>query len=179
MNHEYSVGVDVWSAGCILAECCLREVLFRGRDYLEQTRLICEGLGAPSAATLARTVESRAAAEYISRFPPTPSKPVSARLPAGTEPSASALLMRLLAFDAAARPSAAEALSAPYFESLRGLNEEPDAPPLDFAFEEEGVGEKELVDLVHSEMECFHPELVRGGGLGGGALPQAPSSCEL
>ena len=172
-NHSYGAGVDMWSIGCVLGECLLRAVLFQGKDYLEQTRLILEGIGAPSAETLARTVESRAAAEYIRLSRTAGRNPVARRMPTSAEPTAIALLIKLLAFDAAQRPSAASALDDTYFASLRGLNDEPDAPPFDFDFEEEGVGEDALRALVHEEMARFHPELQLA------AAPQPPSSCEL
>ena len=40
VGAEYGRAVDVWSAGCILAEMLGRSPLFPGRDALEQLRLI-------------------------------------------------------------------------------------------------------------------------------------------
>ena len=159
-NRAYGQGVDLWSVGCIIAECLSREVLFKGNDYLVQTRLIIEALGAPSAAALERLVESPAAREYIQtvgeRFPVV--APVASRMPAETAPAALDLLSRLLVFDAAERPSASQLLGHEWFHELRGLNDEPEAPRFDFDFEAEGVSAAEIRALVHEEMCHFHPE---------------------
>ncbi|CAE7026240.1 MPK11, partial [Symbiodinium sp. KB8] len=42
---NYTSKVDVWAVGCIMAELVRRKVLFPGRDYLDQLRLIMELLG--------------------------------------------------------------------------------------------------------------------------------------
>ena len=41
-NSTYDQGIDIWSVGCILAECLGRKALLPGRDYLQQLRLIIE-----------------------------------------------------------------------------------------------------------------------------------------
>lgn len=161
-NREYGQGVDLWSVGCILGECLSREVLFPGKDYLMQTRLIVQALGAPDEAALTRLVESVAAREYIQLVGQTSAwRPVARRMPEGTALAALDLMEQLLAFDAAGRPSAAQALGHPWFAALKGLNPEPGAPPFDFDFEEEGVSDPELRQLVYGEMHRFHPELLR------------------
>ena len=56
---NYGGAVDVWSAGCILAELCLNgKPLFAGKTELEQLSLIIELLGTPSQDTW----------EYLSNF---------------------------------------------------------------------------------------------------------------
>jgi serine/threonine protein kinase len=140
--------------------------LFKGKDYLHQTRLVIEALGAPSAETIARTVDHPAAAAFISSLPSEPRHAPAARMPEGTDPHALDLLTRLLAFDAAQRPTAADSLDHEFFAALRGLNDNPVAPPFDFAFEEEGVTEERLRALVWEEMRAFHPTL--------GPPPHAP-----
>ena len=47
-NETYGPEIDIWSVGCILAECLGRKALLPGRDYLQQLRLIIETLGAPT-----------------------------------------------------------------------------------------------------------------------------------
>jgi mitogen-activated protein kinase 1/3 len=46
----YGKPVDMWSVGCIFAELLLRKPLFRGRNYIDQLKLIIELLGKPSEA---------------------------------------------------------------------------------------------------------------------------------
>ena len=36
LSREYEAAVDVWSAGCIMAELLGRKPIFRGRDYIHQ-----------------------------------------------------------------------------------------------------------------------------------------------
>lgn len=46
--QRYDEKVDVWSAGCILAEMLLGRVLFPGRNHIHQFTLIAKLLGKPS-----------------------------------------------------------------------------------------------------------------------------------
>jgi len=48
---RYATSVDMWSAGCILAELVLRKPLFPGKTELEQLDLVFRVMGTPSAAT--------------------------------------------------------------------------------------------------------------------------------
>lgn len=172
-NREYDQGVDLWSVGCILAECLSRTVLLPGKDYLHQTKLIVEALGVPPPEVLARTVENVAAREYISAAGRTLScRPPAERMPAESDPLALDLMTRLLAFDSKDRPSATEALDHSYFRPLKGLNDEPDAPPFDFDFEQEDVSGDELRLLIWEEMRRFHPEVAQVPPTGGESMPE-------
>lgn len=44
---KYTTAVDMWAAGCILAEMVLRSPLFPGCNTQQQLELICSGLGKP------------------------------------------------------------------------------------------------------------------------------------
>ena len=44
---EYTVAIDVWSCGCILAELLGRKPLFPGKDYVHQLNLITKVIGTP------------------------------------------------------------------------------------------------------------------------------------
>ncbi|CAI2350302.1 unnamed protein product [Caenorhabditis sp. 36 PRJEB53466] len=46
--QEYDASVDVWSAGCIIAEMIRRHVVFPGRDSAHQLKLYCRCFGAPT-----------------------------------------------------------------------------------------------------------------------------------
>ena len=48
MQEYYNAEIDVWSVGCIMGEMLNRRVLFRGKSYLEQLKLICDLLGRPA-----------------------------------------------------------------------------------------------------------------------------------
>lgn len=125
-NAAFSTGVDMWSAGCILAELLGRRTLLLGRDYLQQLRMILELCGPPSAEDLA-TVENPQAVEYIQGVVSAPSFPgregtqrsrLEQRLPDAPD-AALDLLCELLAFRADRRISADRALEHPFFAALR------------------------------------------------------------
>lgn len=44
---KYSYSVDVWSAGCVVAELELHRPLFPGKTELEELDMICRSLGTP------------------------------------------------------------------------------------------------------------------------------------
>jgi len=46
--RTYGTAVDVWSAGCILAELIRRRPLFCGRNFAEQLKIIVSVLGTPT-----------------------------------------------------------------------------------------------------------------------------------
>jgi len=48
---KYGTAVDIWSAGCILAELILGKPLFTGKTEMEQLQLIFEMLGTPTPET--------------------------------------------------------------------------------------------------------------------------------
>ena len=73
-NAQYDMAIDIWSVGCILAECLGRKALLPGKDYLQQLRLIIETLGQPSASDLA-VVENPSAVDYINALPKKPKVP--------------------------------------------------------------------------------------------------------
>ena len=47
-EDDYSMAVDLWSCGCILAELLGRKPIFPGEDYIHQLQCIVEILGTPS-----------------------------------------------------------------------------------------------------------------------------------
>lgn len=46
--RRYGLEVDMWSAGCIVAEMLTGQPLFRGTDHIDQYRRIIDLLGSPS-----------------------------------------------------------------------------------------------------------------------------------
>lgn len=47
-EYHYSVELDIWSVGCIMAEMFLREPLFQGKSELEQLDIIFKAIGSPT-----------------------------------------------------------------------------------------------------------------------------------
>jgi len=50
-EYHYSVELDIWSVGCIMAEFFLREPLFQGKSELEQLDIIFKTVGSPTEET--------------------------------------------------------------------------------------------------------------------------------
>jgi len=156
-NATYDQGIDIWSVGCILAECLGRKALLPGRDYLQQLRLIIETLGRPSAQDLS-IIENPQAREYIEALPKRNPTPFSTLYP-NANPLAIDLLEKMLVFDPRGRISASVALEHEYLRALHNVNDEPTAPPFDFTFEEKEVTENDLRGLIWAQVQKFHPEL--------------------
>ncbi|KAL0292462.1 UNVERIFIED_CONTAM: putative serine/threonine-protein kinase [Sesamum calycinum] len=107
----YGVGVDLWSAGCILAELLAGKPILRGRTEVEQLHKIFKLCGSPTEeywkksrlpnATLYKPQQpyKRCLAETFKDFPP----------------SALALIETLLAIDPDARGTATAALNSEFF----------------------------------------------------------------
>ncbi|KAE9618998.1 putative protein-serine/threonine kinase CMGC-CDK-CRK7-CDK9 family [Lupinus albus] len=108
---EYGVGVDLWSAGCILGELLAGKPIMPGRTEVEQLHKIYKLCGSPSDeywkksklpnATLFKPREpyKRYIKETFKRFPP----------------SALSLIDTLLAIDPSERMSASDALRSEFF----------------------------------------------------------------
>ncbi|XP_017227312.1 probable serine/threonine-protein kinase At1g54610 [Daucus carota subsp. sativus] len=108
---DYSVGIDLWSAGCILAELLAGKPIMPGRTEVEQLHKIYKLCGSPSDeywkksklpnATLFRPREpyKRCISETFKAFPP----------------SSLPLIETLLAIDPAERKTATHALKTEFF----------------------------------------------------------------
>ena len=134
-NSTYDQGIDIWSVGCILAECLGRKALLPGRDYLQQLRLIIETLGAPTPKDL-KIIENPQAVEYIQALPKKAAPAFTALYP-NANPLAIDLMQKMLVFDPSGRISAATALEHEYLRALHNVNDEPSASTFDFSFEEQ------------------------------------------
>merc|ERR1711998_535330 len=156
-NESYDQAIDMWSVGCILAECLGRKALFPGKDYLQQLRMIIDVLGTPTKQELA-FVNNPQAVHYITQLGKRIKKPFSELYPKSNL-LATDLLSQLLCFDPSQRITAAAALPHPYFEELHIPEDEPTAPPFDFDFEREDISAAELRRLVYAEVCHFHPQL--------------------
>lgn len=118
---DYDEKVDIWSAGCILAELLLGKALFPGTNDLEQLRLIFKLMGTPGEHNW----------EGIYDFPKIKAKEVEIGEPMKAElrdkygsderftssPSSLALIERLLELDPKKRWRAKQALGSQYFRA--------------------------------------------------------------
>lgn len=149
-KEGYGAAVDVWSAGCILAELLGRRPLFAGRDYIDQLQRIVALLGVKGSTsksskssesergsketstsssdddlTLSWVPEGRARA-YVAALPRPSSPPEWQSLYPDASAGALDLLPRLLALDPRDRISVDEALAHPWLLPLADPEGEPE-----------------------------------------------------
>ena len=124
---KYDEGVDMWSAGCLLAELLLGKPAFQGQTEVEQLHRIFQTCGSEGAASVAERLGG-----YTIGAPSGPTYPRRLRerfaeSPNIVDPHALDLVDALLSLDPRDRGSAAEAMRNPYFTA------EPAPEPLSLA----------------------------------------------
>ena len=122
---QYTTVVDVWSAGCILAELCLGRPLVAGKTEIDQLTLIADVTGTPTDDdTLAYlSTLKRVRAGELTLPSPRPSKldKYASKMPL----EALRLLQKTLEWDPRRRVTAANALRHRYFRSAPYPAEDP------------------------------------------------------
>lgn len=162
MTHftKYSTAIDIWSAGCIFAEMLGKgRPLFPGKDGYDQLQLMTSILGSPSEEAISK-VQSARVRDHFRQLPRRKGLPFSQIFPTA-EPDAWSLLEWLLQFDPARRPSAAQALSHPYFRELYDDDQESVVRPIpqhEFAFERLKLNPEAMRKLFLEEVLLYHPD---------------------
>jgi len=115
---EYTTAIDVWSAGCVLAELLLGQPLFPGESGVDQLVEIIKVLGTPTREEIKCMNPNYT--EF--KFPQIKAHPwhkiFHKRMPA----EAVDLVSRLLQYSPKLRSTALEALIHPFFDELRDPN---------------------------------------------------------
>ncbi|KAL2456404.1 Shaggy-related protein kinase iota [Abeliophyllum distichum] len=143
---EYTMSIDIWSAGCVLAELLLGQPLFPGENAVDQLVEIIKVLGTPTR----EEVRCMNPSYNDFRFPQIKAHPWHKVFHKRMPPEAIDLASRLLQYSPSLRCSALEACAHPFFDELR----EPNArllngcpfPPL-FNFKQELAGAS--LDLIY------------------------------
>ncbi|CAA2977954.1 shaggy-related protein kinase eta-like isoform X1 [Olea europaea var. sylvestris] len=148
---EYTMTIDIWSAGCVLAELLLGQPLFPGENAVDQLVEIIKVLGTPTREEI-RCMNPN----YTDfRFPQIKAHPWHKVFHKRMPPEAIDLASRLLQYSPSLRCTALEACAHPFFNELR----EPNArlpngrpfPPL-FNFKQELAGASpELINRLIPE----------------------------
>ncbi|KAL8498508.1 hypothetical protein ACS0TY_021731 [Phlomoides rotata] len=153
---NYTAAIDVWSAGCILAEIMTREPLFPGHNYVHQLKLITQLLGTPDETSL-KFLRVENARRYVKQLPQFPKQHFPTRFP-NVSPLALDLLGKMLVFDPEKRVTVDEALCHPYFSVLHELNDEPIcSTPFTFDFEQPSITEENVKELIWRESVLSNP----------------------
>ncbi|XP_048971169.1 mitogen-activated protein kinase 12 isoform X3 [Canis lupus baileyi] len=152
---RYTQTVDIWSAGCIMAEMITGKTLFKGSDHLDQLKEIMKVTGTPPAEFVQR-LQSAEAKNYMKGLPELQKKDFASIL-TNASPLAVNLLEKMLVLDAEQRVTAAEALTHPYFESLQDTEEEPKAQKYDESFDDVDRTLDEWKRVTYKEVLSFKP----------------------
>jgi serine/threonine protein kinase len=113
-NDFYEIGIDLWSAGCVIAEMARGTPLFAADSDLDLIHKVFSALGTPPSDVLQEFGDVKSGKVSIPVFPPADSETLL-----GTrDPLLINLVERLLAIDPRRRITAKEALRHPYFDTL-------------------------------------------------------------
>ncbi|KAL6975965.1 Shaggy-related protein kinase zeta [Sarracenia purpurea var. burkii] len=148
---EYSTSIDIWSAGCVLAELLLGQPLFPGENAVDQLVEIIKVLGTPTREEIRCMNPS-----YTDfRFPQIKAHPWHKVFHKRMPPEAIDLASRLLQYSPSLRCTALEACAHPFFDELREPNARlPNGRPLPnlFNFKQELAGASpELINRLIPE----------------------------
>ncbi|RZC43863.1 hypothetical protein C5167_036812 [Papaver somniferum] len=148
---EYTTSIDIWSAGCVLAELLLGQPLFPGESAVDQLVEIIKVLGTPTREEI-RCMNPNYT-EF--RFPQIKAHPWHKVFHKRMPPEAIDLASRLLQYSPGIRCTALEACSHPFFDELREPNARlPNGRPLPplFNFKQELSGDSpELINRLIPE----------------------------
>uniref|UniRef100_A0AAQ4QXT2 [tau protein] kinase n=1 Tax=Gasterosteus aculeatus aculeatus TaxID=481459 RepID=A0AAQ4QXT2_GASAC len=115
---DYTANIDIWSAGCVLAELLLGQPIFPGDSGVDQLVEIIKVLGTPTREQIREMNPNYT--EF--KFPQIKAHPWTKVFKPRTPPEAIALCSRLLEYTPASRFSPLEACSHAFFEELRQPN---------------------------------------------------------
>lgn len=115
---EYTVSIDVWSTGCVIAELMLGEPLFAGESGIDQLVEIIKVLGTPTQEQVLKM--NPKAEEY--KFPNIKALPWAKVFKRKVDPMAIDLISKVLVYPPHERLRPLEALLHPFFNELRNQN---------------------------------------------------------
>ncbi|XP_035505089.1 mitogen-activated protein kinase 12b [Scophthalmus maximus] len=152
---HYTQTVDIWSAGCIMAEMLLGKPLFKGSDHLDQLREIMKITGTPSGDFVVK-LQSQDAKNYIRSLPKVLKKDLHAVFSKASS-SAVCVLEKMLLLDPERRVSASEALDLPFFGEFRDTEEETEALPYDQTMDNTDLPLDQWKRHTFTEILTFRP----------------------
>ncbi|TUJ74864.1 Glycogen synthase kinase-3 beta [Bagarius yarrelli] len=115
---DYTSSIDVWSAGCVLAEMLLGQPIFPGDSGVDQLVEIIKVLGTPTREQIREMNPNYT--EF--KFPQIKAHPWTKVFRPRTPPEAIALCSRLLEYTPTARLTPLEACAHSFFDELRDPN---------------------------------------------------------
>lgn len=113
---DYTLQIDVWSAGCVLAELLLGQPIFPGATAADQLVEIIKVLGTPTAEDFAEINRNFQNFNFPYLRPQEWPKVLNKHT---TTPDAVDLVSRILTYTPSTRMSAIEVIAHPFFDELR------------------------------------------------------------
>ncbi|KAL3598831.1 hypothetical protein D5086_006749 [Populus alba] len=113
-SYLYSSKVDMWAMGAIMAELFTLRPLFPGTSEADEIYKICSVIGSPTTDTWADGLNLARAINY--QFPQFAGVHLPTLIPSASEDAIN-LIKSLCSWDPCIRPSAADALQHPFFQS--------------------------------------------------------------
>ena len=112
---DYTTAIDIWSAGCVIAEMFLFQPLFPGESAVDQLVEIIKVLGTPTREQIYEMNPNYTEG----RFPDIRQTPWARVFKNRAPPEAISLLESMLVYPPGNRPNAYQALQHPFFNELR------------------------------------------------------------
>ncbi|PWV05976.1 putative mitogen-activated protein kinase 3 [Trypanosoma cruzi] len=132
-----------------------RKPVLRGRNTLDQLRLICTHIGKPPS----EMVNNPEALDKLHGLPDG-SLEVTELVPGLTDPEAIDILTKMWELDPAKRQSAAELLQHPFLAALHDEQDEPECPTLfSWPYEQKEMNDSLLRRAFWEEICAFNPQL--------------------
>lgn len=161
----YDGAIDMWSAGCILAEMVNRKPLFAGRGHVDQVQQIFSIIGLQDARSLGFPV-SASNVTFLNSKCRYPKKSFSRLFPA-LSAEAVHLLESLLEVNPTVRSTAEQALSFPFFSDAEILFDYSSCDiklpsPDYFDFESGNYDCVSLANMIRSDVASFNSETGQG-----------------
>lgn len=153
--QKYDTEVDIWSAGCILAEMIQGKPLFPGQDHIHQFSIITELLGTPPDEVI-NTIGSENTLRFVRSLPKRERQPLVSKF-VDSESEVVDLMERMLVFDPRQRITAAESLVHPYLLPYHEPDDEPVADePFDWSFNGADLPIETWKVMIYSEILDYH-----------------------
>ncbi|XP_072311151.1 mitogen-activated protein kinase 12b isoform X2 [Eucyclogobius newberryi] len=152
---HYTQTVDIWSAGCIMAEMLLGKPLFKGNDHLDQLKEIMKITGTPTPEFVTK-LQSQDARSYLRSIPKVLKKDLRTIF-SKASPNAVSVLEKMLLLDPEERVSAAESLELPFFSEFRDTDEETEALPYDQTMDNTDLPLEQWKRHTFTEILTFRP----------------------